>query len=136
MRYVLDACALIAFLNDEDGGDTIDNLLIQSMVGSVSVSMSIVNLLEVYYCELREHGADTAQIVLDAVKYYGVEIVSTISAQTFHEAAKMKVAHKMSLGDSIGLATALEHDGVFVTSDHHELDAVAKTNPSLIFWYR
>ncbi|GHV16069.1 hypothetical protein FACS189493_1200 [Spirochaetia bacterium] len=26
-RYCLDACALIAFLNDEDGSDKVDDLL-------------------------------------------------------------------------------------------------------------
>ena len=56
MHYILDACALIAFLNDEEGANAIEDMLTQSAVGDVPVSMSIVNLLEVYYGELRDKG--------------------------------------------------------------------------------
>ena len=70
MRYVLDACALLAFLNDEEGADEVEELLKQSVTDSVSVSMSIVNLLEAYYGELRDKGDEIAQIVLDMIKNY------------------------------------------------------------------
>jgi predicted nucleic acid-binding protein len=62
--------------------------------------------------------------------------VSVISDQVFHEAARLKSAYKISLGDCIGIATATELSGKFVSSDHHELEAVAKKAPSLIFWFR
>ena len=42
----------------------------------------------------------------------------------------------MSLADCIGLATALEFSGQFVTSDHHELEEIAKNEASLIYWFR
>ena len=111
-------------------------MLHQSVAGEVSISMSIINLLEVYYSELREKGAEIAKIALEMVQYYSIHIVNTVSEQTFLEAARMKVAYKMSLGDCIGLATAAELAGQFVSSDHHELEPVAKDNPSLIFWFR
>ena len=136
MNYFLDACALLAFLNDEEGAGKIDDFLNQSAAKTISVSMSIVNLLEVYYGELRDKGADIAQIVLDMVQHYSIKIVNTISAQVFQEAARLKVTYKMSLADCIGLATAIEFSGQFVSSDHHELDEVAKKEASLIHWFR
>ena len=136
MRYILDACAILAFLNDEEGADAIEELLKQSAAGSGSVSMSIVNLLEVYYGELRDKGAEIAQIVLDMVGHYSIKIVNTISEHVFHEAARQKVAYKMSLADCIGIATAIDLSGQFVTSDHHELKAVAENAPTLFFWFR
>ena len=135
MHYVLDACALLAFLNDEDGADTIEEFLEQSATGN-SVSMSIINLLEVYYGELRDKGADIAQIVLDMVKHHSVKIVNTVSGQVFQEAARLKAVHRMSLADCIGIATAIELSGQFVSSDHHELDAAAKKEPIPILWFR
>ena len=53
----------------------------------------------------------------------------------------MKATHKMSIADCIGLATAIELSGQFVSSDHHELEAIASNlklanEPSLIFWFR
>ena len=136
MNYTLDACALVAFLNDEDGADIIEDLLDKSAVGDVSIYMSIVNLLEVYYAELRVKGSAIAKIVLDTVNHYSIKIVNTISEQIFKEAARLKTTYKMSLGDCIGIATAIELSGQFVTSDHHELDIVDKNETNLIFWFR
>ena len=136
MHYIFDACAILAFLNDEENADKIEELLNQSIAGEVSISISIINLLEVYYSELREKGAEIAQVVLEMVQYYSINIVETVSEQAFLEAAHMKVTYKMSLGDCIGLATAVELSGQFVTSDHHEIGPVAKDNPSLVFWFR
>jgi len=136
MSYVLDACALLAFLNDEEGADKIEELLDLSAAGNISISMSIVNLLEAYYGELRDKGADVAQIVLDMVQRYSIKIVHAISEQAFHEAARLKAAYRISIADCIGLATAAELSGRFVSSDHHELDAVAAKEPIPIFWLR
>jgi len=141
MHYILDACALLAFLNDEEGAEKIEDLLNQSATSDISISMSIINLFEVYYGELRDKGAEIAQIILDMVQHYSIKIIDTISEQVFHEAARLKAAHKMSIADCIGLATAIELSGQFVSSDHHELEAVASnprfaSEPSLIFWFR
>ena len=37
MNYVLDACAMIAFLNDETGADTVAGLLTQADAGTVLI---------------------------------------------------------------------------------------------------
>ncbi|MCL2410182.1 MAG: PIN domain-containing protein [Treponema sp.] len=135
MHYILDACALLAFLNDEEGAGKIEDLLERS-ASDVSISISIVNLLEVYYGELHDKGSNIAQIVLDVVQHYSIKVVNTISEYAFQEAARLKATYKMSLADCIGLATAIELSGEFVTSDHHELDVVAKNEPIPIFWFR
>ena len=49
MTYVLDACALLAFLNDESGAEEIETILNRSNDGDCTVSMHINNLLEVFY---------------------------------------------------------------------------------------
>jgi len=136
MHYIIDACALLAFLNDEEGADKVEDLLDRSVANDITVSMSIINLLEVYYGELRDKGADIAQVVLDIVQHYSIKIIDTISEQIFREAARLKAAYKMSIADCIGLATAIELSGQFVSSDHYELEAVAENEPSLIFWFR
>jgi len=136
MNYTIDACALLAFLNDEEGADTVEKLLEQSITGSVSVSMSIINLLEVYYGELRDKGVDVAQIVLDVVHHYSIKIVNTVSNQVFHHAGRLKASYRCSLADAIGLATTIEVSGQFVTSDHHELEAIAENEPIPFIWFR
>lgn len=44
---VLDAYALLAFLEDELGADQIRNLLLRAQEGSVRLAMTVVNLGEV-----------------------------------------------------------------------------------------
>ncbi|MDR1443348.1 MAG: PIN domain-containing protein [Treponema sp.] len=136
MNYALDACALIAFLNDEEGADSIEELLDKSLAGDVSLSMSIINLFEVYYGELRDKGAEIAQVVLDMARHYSINIINTISEGVFHEAARLKARYKVSVGDSIGLATAAELGGLFVSSDHHDLDIIDRSEPGRLYWFR
>jgi PIN domain nuclease of toxin-antitoxin system len=134
MSYILDACALLTFLNDEEGAEKVEDLLNQSVTGDIPVSMSIVNLLEVFYGELRDKGVEIAQIVLDVVQQYSIKIIDTVSEQVFREAARLKVAYKVSIADCIGLATAMELSSHFVTSDHHELELVAENEPIPFVW--
>jgi PIN domain nuclease of toxin-antitoxin system len=135
MTYVLDACALLAFLNDESGAEGIETILNQSVAGECAVAMHINNLLEVFYGQLRERGLEIATIVLAAVDAYSITIIDTISDPVFHKAAHIKAAYKCSLADAIGLATAFDLSGTFVTSDG-EIKPVEAGEPISILWFR
>jgi predicted nucleic acid-binding protein len=134
VTFVLDACALIAFLNDEEGAGIVENLLDRSISGEDTIAMSIVNLLEVYYGELRDKDTETARIVLDMVQNYSIKIIDTITAGVFHEAAGLKSSYKLSLADAIGVATAKDLSGQFVTSDHSELEPVEQHEQVSFLW--
>ena len=54
--YVLDACALIAYLNDEEGAALVEERLTEAARGEVSVLLAAVSLCEVYYDCLRTKG--------------------------------------------------------------------------------
>jgi PIN domain nuclease of toxin-antitoxin system len=135
MPFVLDACALIAFLNDEEGGEKIENILNQSVIGESIVCMSIMNLLEVFYSELREKGLEIAEVVLSVIDAYGVTIIDTVSASVFHSAAHIKADYRCSLADAVGLATTFDLSGTFVTSDG-EILPIDQQEPINIFWFR
>jgi PIN domain nuclease of toxin-antitoxin system len=135
MTYVLDACALLAFLNDEPGAEKIETILNQSVVGECAVSMHINNLLEVFYGQLREKGLEIAMIVLAAVDAYTITIIDTIFDPIFHKAAHIKAAYRCSLADAIGLAAAFDLSGTFVTSDG-EIKPVEAAEPVSILWFR
>jgi PIN domain nuclease of toxin-antitoxin system len=134
MDYVLDACAVLAFLNDEEGADLVEDLLNRKTTGEISLSMSIVNLLEVYYNELRDKDADIAQVVLDMVQHYSITVIDRISNFIFREAARLKVTYKMSFADAIGLATRAELSGIFVSSDPSELEVLENSEQIPFLW--
>ncbi|MDR1319051.1 MAG: PIN domain-containing protein [Treponema sp.] len=134
MTFILDACALIAFLNDEEGAAIVENLLDRSVSGEGTIFMSIVNLLEAYYGELRDKDIETARIVLDMIQNYSIRIIDTITHGVFHEAARLKSGYKLSLADAIGVATAKDLSGHFVTSDHSELEIIEQQESLSVLW--
>ncbi len=134
MTYVLDACALISCLNDEPGGDIVDNLLINATDGKSSIYMNIVNLIEVHYASIRSLGSDRAVLILEEILAAPIQVVSVFSNALFQQASRLKASYKCSIADAIGLATAIELSGHFVTSDHHELEAVADNESIPFLW--
>ena len=134
MIFVLDACALISFLNDEPGADIVGDLLDKAADGEIEVCMNIVNLIEVHYGNIRGIGQERATFILEHIFASPIQVVSVFSYKIFRESSRMKAAHKCSIADAIGLATAMELSAQFVTSDHHELEAVEKAEPVPFVW--
>ena len=136
-RYVLDACALIAYLNDENGAETVGNIFHQTLSERTSiVVMGIVNLLEVYYGVLRDVGAYKADEVLKECRSLPIGIISGISYDVFREAGRIKAYYRVSLADSLALGLALTTGGSLLTADHHEFDAIEGKEPIKFVWIR
>jgi predicted nucleic acid-binding protein len=134
--YILDACALLAVLNKEEGAEPVRDIIEQARAGSVKVYMNIVNLLEVYYGILRECGSEIAEDIILKIKSSPIDVIETISEAVFMEAGRIKAAYKTSLADSIAVAEASVSGGTLLTSDHHELDAVEKSESVQLHWIR
>jgi predicted nucleic acid-binding protein len=134
VNYILDACALIAFLNNKAGQEIVADLLKKAQKGEVAIYMNIVNLIEVYYGYIRDVGRDNAMYILERIYAAPITIRETISKPIFHEASRLKSSYKCSVADCIGLATAVALGGTFVTGDHHELEAVEQNEHIPILW--
>jgi PIN domain nuclease of toxin-antitoxin system len=138
VKYVLDACALLAFLNREDGWEKVKDLLFQaSDATGVQIYMNAVNLLEVYYDRLRLSDSIKIDEFLSHAFASPIQIIDTISRPVLDEAARIKTVYRrLSLADAIGLATASCMKGIFTTSDHHELEIVAHNDRIDFLWIR
>jgi len=134
--FVLDACALIAYLSDEQGAEVVSGYLQQAANGLVSVFMNKLNLLEVYYGLYRECGKEFADKILFEITQSNIEIIEIISDYVFFEAGRLKASYKISLADSIVLAEATVRNATVLTSDHHEFDAVEQQEPIEFKWIR
>jgi predicted nucleic acid-binding protein len=135
-NYVLDACALVAYISDEIGVDEVHKILESAKQGKCRVFMHAVNLLEVYYGIRREYGEYDAEKLLESVEEEQVTICYDMNRKMLSEAGKLKASYKLSLADSIGLAQAILLNASFVSSDHHELDIVDVSENINIFWFR
>ena len=68
MHYVLDACALLAFLRGEEGADKIETLLLDN---NNRCSAHAVNLCEFYFNLVREYGETTARAAMQNSRILG-----------------------------------------------------------------
>ena len=134
MVYVLDACALITYLNDEPGSDIVRDLLKKAVNGEITIFINIINLIEVHYANIRSLGYEQAAIVLEQIRSSPIRIIANFSDAVFQEASRLKAYYKCSLADAIGLASAIELSGQFVSSDHHELEVIEENETISIFW--
>ena len=62
-NYLLDACAVLAFLNDEEGAEAVNELFRRAKKMEITLTMNAANLIEVYYDCIRVAGAENAKPV-------------------------------------------------------------------------
>ncbi len=134
--YVLDACAVIALLNDEDGADIVEELLRQSNPQEPNSVLHRLNLLEVYYGIYRDIGEEAGSEALEKVRALPILEVTEITQEVFLEAGRLKASHRLSLADSIAAAEAKVRSATLVTSDHHEFEPIAIPENLSILWIR
>jgi len=135
-KYLLDACAVIAYLNDEEGADKIEGLLWESAQRSKVLFLHEVNLLEVYYGVYRDEGEQLAEETYNTVVNLPIKIVAGLKKNVFKEAGRLKAIYKVSLADSIALAAAKVRRIPLVTCYHHEFDGIQEKNELDFLWIR
>jgi PIN domain nuclease of toxin-antitoxin system len=122
MNFVLDACAMIAFLRREDGADTVLSILRDSANTCVAHA---VNVCEVYYDFVRAADIQTADAALHDIRAAGVRIRSDMNTAFWTGVARLKgTIRKVSLADCFAIELWRTVGGEIVTSDHHEFDAL------------
>ena len=114
--YVLDASALIAYLQRTAGAYKVNELLKEARQERAKVLMSAVNYGEVYGRILRERGPDQALLAEQVVNPLPIEVMDATS-QRACKAADVKVKHKLYYADSFAAALAMEYKATLVTSD-------------------
>ena len=133
MDYILDACALIAFLNDENEADAVADLFERAERGADRLFMSSVQVLEVYYDRIYIRDIEYADTFLDSLHTSPITILPEITRAIIREAGRFKTSYSMSLADSIAVATAKSLGMVLVTKDP-ELKAAVEAKEFSVLW--
>jgi len=134
--YILDACALIAFLQKETGWEQVKDILLQAHEKTVFLHMHNFNLLEVYYDMYRNIGKEKADEELAMIRLLPITFNITLNDDIFLEAGRLKATYKISLADAIVLALANITKGILLTADHHEFDVIEGKESIKFFWIR
>ena len=126
-RYVLDTSAVLTLIEDEAGADQVQTLLEQAKRGEVSLLVSFISFMEVYYISLQERGQEEARErvrLMAALPVLRVESTETLAVL----AGQLKAAHRLSVADAWTAALAQERDATLVHKDpeFEQIEATVK----------
>ena len=116
MRRILDAHALLVFLEKEPGYEKVEFLFVNAVEKDKSLLMTSVNFGEVYYIVLRECGQEKAQEIEKIIQSLPIDIID-VDLSLAKEAARFKATNKISYADCFAAALAKLHKGELVTGD-------------------
>ncbi|MEK6725209.1 MAG: type II toxin-antitoxin system VapC family toxin [Deltaproteobacteria bacterium] len=108
--YVIDACALIAYLREEKGSDKLCKLLKDR---KNNFYMHSINIGEVYYDSLRISGEEKAHELFDDIAKLPINVIWTLDISFIHLVGKYKTSYKIAYADSFVLALA-EREGALL----------------------
>lgn len=132
--YVLDACALIALAENEEGADKLTNYLASDEDACLVHSL---NFCEVYYQARRRTSADEASALINGLLGLGFVERADLDGAFWKAVGDLKSMHrKVSQADCCAVALANRLDTVLVTSVHHALDALADADVCKIEFFR
>ena len=127
---VFDACALVAFAYDEEGADFLETYLANEQNACFVHSL---NFCEAYR---RSSKRDAARMVEEFLET-GLILRDDMDIELWQDAGELKAIHKkVSVADCCAIALAKRLDADLVTSDHHELDALADLGVCKITFFR
>ena len=135
-HFVLDACALIALLQNEEGAEKVADAINAAYEENITVTMNKINLLEVYYDAYRTRGKEQADLMVEELKKRPININAEITDEIFTAAGRLKASCRISLADSIVLAQALVLDAELLTADHHEFGNIEGRESVRFHWIR
>lgn len=126
--YVLDASALLHFVDDDSGAARVERL-IQEARQSNPLLMSMVNWGEVFYHQWQERGEETARRTMSNLARLPLDLVSVDLLQIM-KAGELKAVHKIPYVDCIAAALAVVRHATLVTSDR-DFDKLGRQFPVL-----
>jgi predicted nucleic acid-binding protein len=117
-RAVLDASAMIFLLENQPGGEIVEQAITEGLAGRAQLLMSVVNWGEVFYSTWRAHGPDAAARAIAEISQIPIQIVVADSELT-KSAAELRAKHDLPYADCFAAALAKMWEAELMTSDPH-----------------
>ena len=116
-RFVLDAWAILAFLQrEEPAAARVRELLEAAAQAQVQLLISIINLGEVYYRVGKVKGEGEAQGTLDQLRRLAIAVIPA-TEDVVLAAARLKMCHAISYADAFAATAATTARAILVTGD-------------------
>jgi predicted nucleic acid-binding protein len=115
-RYVLDANALISFLEGRPAAPKVRRLLEEVEQSDLPLLLSAVNWGEVFYVSWRLHGEGLARAIESKLRRLPI-LVMAADQERATRAAALKQKHNLSYADSFAAELAIDYKAWLVTAD-------------------
>lgn len=130
---VLDSWAVIAWLKGQQpAADRVDGYFRESFAGALRLSISVLNLGEIYCVTAKHRDLAIAASVLEALQDYQVAVLPSPNDLVM-AAARLKARWPLSYADAFAAATALHRNERLITGDP-ELRPLATGEGLLLDW--
>jgi len=113
---VLDAWAVIAYLEDEPSAPQVADLIASAHEEDIPVYMTVVNAGEVWYTVARETSEVDADQCIKELRNLRIQFVD-VDWELAQEASRFKSKHKMSYADCFAAGLAKLRKAELVTGD-------------------
>lgn len=121
---VFDAEPLLAYLGDEPGSGTVEDVLEDVRADRTAAYISYATLTEVTYIAERRLDAATVRDYVETVQEYGLEAVGI--RDVWQRAAHIKNDHDVSFGDAFVVATAIDREATLFVGADGDFDTVSE----------
>lgn len=116
MVKVLDASALMCYLEKETGYEVVKDLFIKASESGRNLLMATINWGEVNYIIVRDYGLQEADKVLNLINTFPIEFVPADLTLT-GQAAFYKATKKLPYADCFAAALTKLRKGELITKD-------------------
>lgn len=116
MRRCLDSWAVLAWLDGEEPAAKV----VERTIKRERPAMSWMNLVEVHYRTIRDHGRQEADQVLAELRPLISESLPGIA--TMRSVSSLKAEHPIALADCFAVALAAEEEAELLTGDPEIID--------------
>ena len=114
--YVFDTSALLTYIEDEEGSEYVESLLIRAEKGEVIIYVAFVSLMEVFYITAKEKDESEAMDRVKLIQSLSVSIVESNESLNI-SAGSLKAKNRISVADAYVVTVCQEHNGILVHKD-------------------
>ncbi len=114
--YVLDASAILDYIQDGPGAATLERLLREEFRREADLTVSVINWGEVFYWLWQRRGEEKARQTVASLSGLPLQILPVDLPQAL-KAGEIKAVHKIPYVDCVAAALAVLRKATLVTSD-------------------
>nr|VFK36776.1 MAG: Predicted nucleic acid-binding protein, contains PIN domain [Candidatus Kentron sp. SD]VFK40384.1 MAG: Predicted nucleic acid-binding protein, contains PIN domain [Candidatus Kentron sp. SD]VFK78333.1 MAG: Predicted nucleic acid-binding protein, contains PIN domain [Candidatus Kentron sp. SD] len=125
-KYVFDTSALLTYIKDEEGAETIADLLGKALDGEISIFISIITALEFFSASVKKEGWAVAKERLELMEDLPLtqeplipDLRKTIGEMQFKIIDEMTAVKRLPFADSCIAGLAKSKNAILVHKDRH-----------------